>query len=227
MDGVTPASSPAQTPPSPERLARLALACNQCRKRKVRCDAALPKCHNCTVRAEPCITSDPRKPGKGPGVRRRAVKGPRRSDASQSQPMLLGETLCQQSTGASRRLGGYGHLDAAIHAEKAPRGREGAFSDVGSAAEASTPSQSSGRPPSIVLGETGAHVSWISRGYHESRLAHRPLEEQPAIDAETPEHVVNRDDTSHRVKVGKISVELQAAAYGIPKPNYSNIVCFL
>ncbi|KAH6693754.1 fungal-specific transcription factor domain-containing protein [Plectosphaerella plurivora] len=52
---------------------RLSLACNQCRKRKVRCDARQPKCRNCTLRDEHCETSDPRRPGTAPAVRRRAA----------------------------------------------------------------------------------------------------------------------------------------------------------
>jgi hypothetical protein len=52
---------------------RLALACNQCRKRKVRCDAQYPSCRNCIVRGDVCETSDPRKPGNFPAVRRRAT----------------------------------------------------------------------------------------------------------------------------------------------------------
>lgn len=53
---------------------RLAVACNQCRKRKVRCDAQQPSCRNCSVRGDVCETSDPRKPGNFPAVRRRATR---------------------------------------------------------------------------------------------------------------------------------------------------------
>ncbi|KAF7719146.1 Fungal Zn(2)-Cys(6) binuclear cluster domain-containing protein [Penicillium ucsense] len=63
-DSITPPSKPI----------RLALACYQCRKRKVRCDAQLPKCRNCSVRGDVCETSDLRKPGGShPAVRRRAA----------------------------------------------------------------------------------------------------------------------------------------------------------
>lgn len=53
---------------------RLALACNQCRKRKVRCDAQHQSCRNCIVRGDVCETSDPRKPANFPAVRRRATR---------------------------------------------------------------------------------------------------------------------------------------------------------
>ncbi|EPS31225.1 hypothetical protein PDE_06180 [Penicillium oxalicum 114-2] len=58
----------------PDKPIRLALACNQCRKRKVRCDAQHPKCRNCSLRGDVCETSDPRKPGNYPAVRRRASR---------------------------------------------------------------------------------------------------------------------------------------------------------
>ena len=39
------------------------MACNECRRRKVKCDAEYPKCRNCSLREAECITSDPRRPG--------------------------------------------------------------------------------------------------------------------------------------------------------------------
>lgn len=67
----TPTTGGASTQIKPIRLA---LACNQCRKRKVRCDAQQPSCRNCSVRGDVCETSDPRKPGNYPAVRRRATR---------------------------------------------------------------------------------------------------------------------------------------------------------
>lgn len=59
---------PSPRPPRSKR-GRLSLACTQCRKRKVRCDASIPKCRNCVLRGDPCETFDPRHP-TGPAVRR-------------------------------------------------------------------------------------------------------------------------------------------------------------
>lgn len=39
------------------------MACNVCRQRKVKCDAEYPKCRNCRVRNQVCITTDPQRPG--------------------------------------------------------------------------------------------------------------------------------------------------------------------
>ncbi|CBF80622.1 hypothetical protein AN8473.2 [Aspergillus nidulans FGSC A4] len=47
---------------------RLSMACNICRQRKVKCDAEYPKCQNCRVRNQECITTDPQRPGC-PGFR--------------------------------------------------------------------------------------------------------------------------------------------------------------
>lgn len=41
---------------------RLSMACNQCRRRKVKCDAEYPKCRHCRQRHDECITTDPRRP---------------------------------------------------------------------------------------------------------------------------------------------------------------------
>ncbi|EED13678.1 conserved hypothetical protein [Talaromyces stipitatus ATCC 10500] len=43
---------------------RLSMACNNCRLRKVKCDADYPRCRNCRVRDEICATCDPRRPGE-------------------------------------------------------------------------------------------------------------------------------------------------------------------
>ncbi|KAK2025682.1 fungal-specific transcription factor domain-containing protein [Colletotrichum zoysiae] len=59
---------------------RLSLACNQCRKRKVRCDAQTPKCHNCILRGDDCQTTNPRNPNQH-AVRKWASK----SNANQSE----------------------------------------------------------------------------------------------------------------------------------------------
>ncbi|KAL4905549.1 hypothetical protein BDW74DRAFT_185066 [Aspergillus multicolor] len=42
---------------------RLSMACNTCRQRKVKCDAEYPKCRNCRVRNQNCVTTDPQRPG--------------------------------------------------------------------------------------------------------------------------------------------------------------------
>jgi hypothetical protein len=47
--------------PSAKR-ARLTTACNECRRRKVRCDANYPRCGNCCSRNSDCFTSDPKRP---------------------------------------------------------------------------------------------------------------------------------------------------------------------
>ncbi|KAL3458313.1 hypothetical protein BJX64DRAFT_267003 [Aspergillus heterothallicus] len=52
----------------PAKRPRLSMACNICRQRKVKCDAEYPKCRNCRVRNQVCVTTDPQRPGC-PGLR--------------------------------------------------------------------------------------------------------------------------------------------------------------
>ncbi|GFN16874.1 transcription factor domain-containing protein [Aspergillus tubingensis] len=47
----------------PSKRPRLSMACNICRQRKVKCDAEYPKCRNCRLRNQQCITTDPQRPG--------------------------------------------------------------------------------------------------------------------------------------------------------------------
>lgn len=46
----------------PAKRQRLSLACNECRKRKVKCDSVTPKCKNCHFRGIACETTDPKHP---------------------------------------------------------------------------------------------------------------------------------------------------------------------
>lgn len=46
----------------PAKRVRLSMACNECRRRKVKCDAEYPKCRNCAQRNHECFTSDSRRP---------------------------------------------------------------------------------------------------------------------------------------------------------------------
>lgn len=50
------------TPDRPPKRQRLSLACNECRKRKVKCDSEMPKCRNCRIRGHVCETTDPKHP---------------------------------------------------------------------------------------------------------------------------------------------------------------------
>lgn len=102
-DGETAAAAVTAAPRAPRsKPARLSLACNPCRKRKVRCDARQPKCHNCTVRRDVCITSDPRRPGAPVATRRRATQrhtGPARADHARlaEEQTLVDEQLVDES----------------------------------------------------------------------------------------------------------------------------------
>ena len=72
--GRPPAPPSSSSSSSSSKRTRLTLACNQCRKRKVRCDTETPKCRNCWLRDEVCEATDPRWPHGTPTVRRWATK---------------------------------------------------------------------------------------------------------------------------------------------------------
>ncbi|KAH8894545.1 hypothetical protein GQ53DRAFT_716261 [Thozetella sp. PMI_491] len=88
MDG-----RPAESHP---RRVRLALACTQCRKRKVRCDAMQPKCRNCEVRGDVCETTDLRRPNNSQNVRRLAQEN------ALASPMTPTPSPGSQSTQSGR-----------------------------------------------------------------------------------------------------------------------------
>jgi hypothetical protein len=46
----------------PSKRPRLSMACNECRRRKVKCDTETPKCRNCRLRDDICTTTDPKQP---------------------------------------------------------------------------------------------------------------------------------------------------------------------
>lgn len=69
-----PVSTSTPAPATGGKPTRLSLACNPCRKRKVRCDARQPKCQNCTLRGDVCETSDLRRPGAPAAARKRATR---------------------------------------------------------------------------------------------------------------------------------------------------------
>lgn len=177
MAETSPSQEPAQEPsqqPAPKRI-RLSLACTACRKRKVRCDAETPKCRNCRLRGDVCQTTDPRKP--------EAV-------VSRKWPAKTSRLLAEQ--GFSIGGGGGGGGDGQQQAAAGPRPRgDGDGSETVPEADPEAPQPLSRIP-----------VSFLTRAYHAStreRGGARALG-----DAESPDIVVNTDESSHRVKVGLV-----------------------
>ncbi|KIV99696.1 uncharacterized protein PV09_08629 [Verruconis gallopava] len=79
---MTHGGSPTMATEPPAKRARLSMACNECRRRKVKCDAIYPKCQNCARRNHECFTSDSRRPNVP--VLREWIED--RSSAVQSSP---------------------------------------------------------------------------------------------------------------------------------------------
>lgn len=193
---------------------RLALACNQCRKRKVRCDAQHPKCRNCSVRGDACETSDPRKPGNFPAVRRRATrccpKARGRIEKTPSQSQSPARRSISVSTLGPAALNS---INSVLNPtgpspdgpeQTSPNARRSSRSSAvaGSSASPATPSWRTTQ--SDRLGED--HFSWQSRAYQEEAQDQEVVREggttEPAR-VVTPEEDVNTNDTTNdRAKVG-------------------------
>ncbi|UPL00341.1 hypothetical protein LCI18_011275 [Fusarium solani-melongenae] len=146
------------SPPRPPRSKRnrLSLACTQCRKRKVRCDASTPKCRNCVLRGDDCETFDPRRPN-GPAVRRWPAKAP------QGEIARRHSSISEHSSPSS--------LTSVQHDRAASLSRSGTKE---------------------------RHPSWIERAYQESQTTPDHVTDGQTNDS--PDVVMNTDDTSHRVK---------------------------
>lgn len=198
---VSPATRDAVTPATQDKPIRLALACNQCRKRKVRCDAQHPKCRNCSIRGDVCETSDPRKPGNFPAVRRWATRCCLKARGGIAK--TLSHSPAHHSISAlgpaalnpiNAVLNPAGPDSSSLVDQSSPNARRSLRSSAvaGSSASPATPSWRTTQ--SDRLGED--HFSWQSRAYQEEADA---AEEARVV---TPEEDVNTDDnTNDRTKV--------------------------
>jgi hypothetical protein len=63
-------TSPTSVTVRGQKRLRLSFTCNQCRKRKVRCDESQPRCSNCVARGDECVTVDPNDPAREVSRRR-------------------------------------------------------------------------------------------------------------------------------------------------------------
>ncbi|KAJ5930864.1 hypothetical protein N7466_006357 [Penicillium verhagenii] len=212
---------------------RLALACNQCRKRKVRCDAQQPKCRNCSVRGDLCETSDPRNSGDFPAVRRRAMKrwnlktrpkaGPVLSPVYQSPGTRTPVTLSSINSVLNPTV----PIPANQVDQASPDSRRASKSSPIAASSVSQDSSSRRTNHSERLGED--HFSWQSRAYQESTEAHvqevTPGQcgtEQVAIET-SPDEIVTTDDTGDKTCV---SVDTRISSFhGVITRSDLDLIC--
>jgi hypothetical protein len=205
---------PPAGPPTQSKPIRLALACKQCRKRKVRCDAEQPKCRNCRLRGDQCETSDPRKSDDSPAVRRRATK--------RWQPKTLQKVTKNLSPacpspekyapGAVNSINSVlnpvgSALDSPV-GQASPDVRRISRSSVVPGSTSSAASSSWRTNQSERLGED--HFSWQSRAYQESTAAHvqevasghHVTEPNSAGTPMTQPETSNTEVTADKTKVG-------------------------
>ncbi|KAN0105068.1 hypothetical protein V8E51_010813 [Hyaloscypha variabilis] len=71
------------------KRARLSMACNECRRRKVKCDTEAPKCRNCRLRNDTCTTTDPRRPHIA--ISREWIEQPRENQESPAAQAGMGQ----------------------------------------------------------------------------------------------------------------------------------------
>jgi hypothetical protein len=195
--------------PSHRKPDRLSVACKQCRKRKVRCDAQQPKCKNCRVRNEVCETSDLRRPGKGPAVRRRAARSTgSRSQYDQQDPAspVTPSPRSNKSGPHSEGLGSFQNTGTNHSQGEVESPTELASSELNTQSFHDTPSFSATSKQIRSRRPVKNHISWLTRGYQVSVAAQvqetgSEHAEQEASSEVTPDVVVNTDGTPYRVKV--------------------------
>lgn len=190
-----PPHSKETAPERPAKRARLSLACTQCRKRKVKCDAEMPKCRNCRIRGHVCETTDPKNPELVVVRKWSGMRGPPDEDAlyeeqhgNWTQPALEQQTIptpLQSSRLSSTPRPSLREVETV--------GRHNF--DVRSPQTASHP-----RP-----------ISWIARSYSDNMGDARAnvdgVQDQPDIPAskgtshESPDMALNTDGTKHRRKL--------------------------
>lgn len=193
-----------ESPPSTKPI-RLALACNQCRRRKVRCDAQQPRCRNCCTRGDVCETSDPRKSDHGPAVRRQATRHKRPKVRRAVTSNLPTSHDATQTNGPVSSINSV--LNPTALSPNSPLSISPGNKRPGEEACATgplvSPAYSWNAAQSERLGED--HFSWQSRAYQESAVAqgeedhptHRPGEEALV----TPDEPDDSYDTTNRCQV--------------------------
>lgn len=194
-------ASPALEPgvePVPKRI-RLSLACNQCRKRKVRCDAETPKCRNCWLRDEDCETTDPRRPEAGQSVRKWATKDgllPGQNPAATHQNQAYVPKHINHHASASQ---GSNNSDTPTPSYSTPSQGVGSVAASGmlEATDILAPAPSHEKPSTLRT------RSWVSKAYQHSiqEQDHHGYGSNQGDQSMHPDVVINTDeDESHKVK---------------------------
>jgi hypothetical protein len=163
----------------PEGMAKRlgpAQACNQCRKRKVRCSAETPSCRNCQIRGDSCEPAA--RPNSGPSTSRWAAADGMPSPGGKRK---IPQTAPDRPQSRSPFAHQHGGVQSTVVSHSEP---VRAVHGVENQAEAHS---------------RAGDLSWVSRAYHESD-GDAP---DPGIaKAPSPDMVMNTDDdSSHRIKV--------------------------
>lgn len=194
---------------APPKRIRLSIACDQCRKRKVKCDTETPKCRNCWLRDEVCETTDPRCPDGGTTVRRWATKdgllpGRNPKATHRNQDQVPEHSQAPSATNTTSPEQGQGPIHLSSSQSSTNRPSSSLTSTVAGLAELSRQQRetvSTTTPHSLASGHNStntAPLSWASRGYQEMNAGAEADDSAQYVD---PDCVVNTDISSGRVKV--------------------------
>lgn len=173
MPLCSPAASVEPREP-PAKKQRLSLACNECRKRKVKCDAEMPKCRNCQVRGIVCETTDPKHPSLVVIRKYGAPEGDFRENVFTPPPSV--------------------HVDPGHPASATPSSHDHGISWVARSYEAhqtldSTPANQPNEAQAAFVPET-------------SPLHHKqPQQHHVTLSHESPDHAINMDSTNRQQKL--------------------------
>ncbi|KAH7021365.1 uncharacterized protein B0I36DRAFT_388092 [Microdochium trichocladiopsis] len=205
---------PAPTRPY-QKPNRLNVACTQCRRRKVRCDASLPRCRHCRLRGEKCETLDLREATRG---------------LTNDQAAVVGDISGDGCSVLAVVTDGQPHLRSRI--------RQRSRSNRASSQVADRTTQNRPLPATEMLDSHARResppvedVSWVSRAYqasavenhHGQNITNHHEDDGPTENANgnsvtnadaaaatttTPDVVLNTDETSSRTKfLGGSSVQ--------------------
>ncbi|KAG8672836.1 hypothetical protein FPOAC2_06246 [Fusarium poae] len=158
MESISQESQSLSPRPPRSKRGRLSLACTQCRKRKVRCDATTPKCRNCVLRGDECTTFDPRRPN-AVAVR----KWPHKSSQSTStlSPVQRRASIVSQHSSPASLIGSQHAastpLSASGNKERVPSWIERAYQEVQTSPESGTDGQTNDSPDVVMNTDESSH----------------------------------------------------------------------
>ncbi|KXJ92552.1 hypothetical protein Micbo1qcDRAFT_173732 [Microdochium bolleyi] len=192
-------SAPAEPLTSPvrpyQKPNRLNIACTQCRRRKVRCDASLPRCRNCRLRGDQCETLDVREAEKGTAGSKDGARVNHDATAAENESIVGSTIPC--------------HDESHPHVRKRRRtGVEPVNDDDDTTSHTTARLEEARKRASARVGpEPEEDVSWVSQAYKASAADSHCVDGDDKTGS-TPDVVLNTDESASCTKfLGGSSVQ--------------------